>query len=251
MADYAKMKNSELEVLLKERNLPTNGRKAEMVARLQEADAAKPASTPMEEPAKVSSTTQPVQATTASKSEEQPTPEAAPDADASKTVLTKTHANGEAIENKEEEAQDNAAFSANLATTSLDEEIARRKKRAEKFGMTETESDAIRNLERQKRFGTGPKSAGEGDADEAGVSKLDEALSTKKPRGAKRGRDDNGGASYEDEHLIKRRGGFRGRGRGRRPRGRPQSDRADGSGAPKWMNDVDRTARDKRSAKFG
>jgi SAP domain-containing ribonucleoprotein len=46
------------------------------------------------------------------------------------------------------------SFSANLPTTSLDEEIARRKKRAERFGLSAQESDALKALERQKRFGT-------------------------------------------------------------------------------------------------
>ena len=40
MPDYAKMKNAELEALLKQRSLPHTGKKAEMVARLQEADKA-------------------------------------------------------------------------------------------------------------------------------------------------------------------------------------------------------------------
>ena len=40
MADYAKMKNAELEALLKERNLPHTGKKADLVKRLQDADAA-------------------------------------------------------------------------------------------------------------------------------------------------------------------------------------------------------------------
>jgi len=45
------------------------------------------------------------------------------------------------------------AFSANLPTTSLDEEIARRKKRAERFGLNAEESETLKSLERQKRFG--------------------------------------------------------------------------------------------------
>lgn len=38
MTDYSKLKNAELEILLKQRNLPHTGKKADMVARLQEAD---------------------------------------------------------------------------------------------------------------------------------------------------------------------------------------------------------------------
>jgi len=38
MADYSKMKNAELESLLKERGLPHTGKKAELVKRLQDAD---------------------------------------------------------------------------------------------------------------------------------------------------------------------------------------------------------------------
>ncbi|KAF2083897.1 hypothetical protein K490DRAFT_60078 [Saccharata proteae CBS 121410] len=42
MTDYSKMKNAELETLLKDRKLPHTGKKAEMVARLHEADKATP-----------------------------------------------------------------------------------------------------------------------------------------------------------------------------------------------------------------
>ncbi|KAG9636174.1 hypothetical protein KCU64_g14699, partial [Aureobasidium melanogenum] len=39
MTEYTKMKNAELEALLKERNLPHTGKKADLVKRLQEHDA--------------------------------------------------------------------------------------------------------------------------------------------------------------------------------------------------------------------
>src|SRR5262249_41752067 len=38
MSDYSKMKNADLEALLKERGLPHSGKKADLVARLQEDD---------------------------------------------------------------------------------------------------------------------------------------------------------------------------------------------------------------------
>ena len=285
MADYSKMKNVELEALLKERNLTAGGKKAEMVARLQEADAAKPTSSepaPTAQPvspskASPSPTSKPVDKSEAQNDQH---PTNGTEAQATKT----TTADAGAIEDKEgiddeaarrkkrankfgtkdsgdkkdaENPEESSAFGANLAATSLDEEIAKRKKRAEKFGTTEQESDAIRILERQKRFGVGAEATGEAEADTesgAGVNKLDEALSEKKARGRKRGLDEAGADAFEDEHLIKRRGGFRGRGRGRgrfRGRGGAQGGGRDASGPPKWMGEGDRTAREKRSAKFG
>src|ERR1700761_3930036 len=41
MPDYSKMKNADLEALLKERGLPHTGKKADMVSRLQEDDKSK------------------------------------------------------------------------------------------------------------------------------------------------------------------------------------------------------------------
>ncbi|KAK5154078.1 hypothetical protein LTR04_006061, partial [Oleoguttula sp. CCFEE 6159] len=41
MSDYTKLKNAELETLLKERSLPHTGKKADLVARLQESDSKK------------------------------------------------------------------------------------------------------------------------------------------------------------------------------------------------------------------
>lgn len=265
MADYTKMKNTELEALLKERNLPHHGRKADMIARLQEADQADPSSAPKSEPAKpapkptakpVESTakpTAPAPSATTNNAQSEPNPGVEKTTNASKTEQAEPDEATNEQSRDGEEAKPATSFSANLAETSLEEEIARRKKRAAKFGMSEQESDAIKNLERQKRFGTGPKDTAEG------VSKLDEALSEKGRRGAKRGRDDSAADSYDDPGLKRRRGAFRGRdrgrGRGRGRRGPPRGDNSEsrgggGGGGASWMSEADRAAAEKRKAKF-
>lgn len=94
-------------------------------------------------------------------------------------------------------------FTLNLAASDVDKEMAKRKARAERFqtgGQASTEpettetatadTDALKNLERAKRFGTG----------QTAIGKLDEALPSERergPRGKKRGT----GAVDEDATL--------------------------------------------------
>ena len=200
--DYSKLKNSELESLLKERGLPHNGRKAEMVARLQDADKGSGPTTNGSAPANTAADLDTPAATTLS-DDDKPTATTELVAEdgpkASQSVSEKVEAEG---------GQSDATYTANLASTSLDEEIARRKKRAEKFGTTEQETNAIKNLERQKRFGAGPETT---TADTEGVNRLDEALPERRARGAKRSRDDPTAETFEDPGLKRPRGGFRGK----------------------------------------
>ena len=95
----------------------------------------------------------------------------------------------------------------------------------------------MKALERAKRFGTG--TAGE----QAVVKGLDEALPERKKRG--RGGHDNAGEGSKRQKQ----------GRGGRPRGPERQDSganpSANSGAPKWMNEADRAAAEKRKAKFG
>ena len=264
MPEYAKMKNSELEALLKERKLPHQGRKDEKVARLVEADMST-----SKAPDSRSTETQATTKKTASKSESIEAPIQKPNSgETSNTKKTEpaeiaagadsptveATSNGEKPPDGEEEAKPATSFSANLASTSLDEEIARRRKRAEKFGMSEQESDAIKSLERQKKFGTGPATIDEpADGTSAsGVNRLDEALPEIRQRGAKRGHADNSAETYDDPGLKRRRGGFGGRGRGRGRRGFVQGDRDNGrvGGSTSWMTEADKAAAEKRKAKF-
>jgi len=128
----------------------------------------------------------------------------------------------------------------------MDEEMKKRKARAERFGTGNTDktatapdAEAMKALERAKRFGTGG----------GGFSKLDEALPMERERRGKRGLEQD---SYDDPGLRSGRGGrrFRGRGHGR---GGPRGGRPEGvkktSGAA--VSDNDRLAAEARKKRFG
>ena len=99
---------------------------------------------------------------------------------------------------------------ASLPSTSLDSELAKRKARAARFGLAESSDDALKALERAKRFGTGGKE------DREGVKGLDEALPERNGRGGrKRGREEGEGDGNEGRGRGRRRVGGRERvGRG-------------------------------------
>lgn len=280
MSDYGKLKNPQLESLLKERGLPHTGKKADMVNRLQENDKASesapaaaaaanedeidwdddaapaesaapapdatesagegnnPAAVPNQVPAIDPSTTDdlavnPPAETTAASNGEEKTADAAP-----------------VVEEKKEEPD----YSMGLETTDLEAEIAKRKARAEKFGIKEGEEDpdaleAIQKLERAKKF----------NETDGAVSKLDGALSDRREKRRRDGGDDRGGD-------FKRRGGRGGGGGGggrnfggrrggdRGPRrdggGDRRRDERSGGGGGSWMNAEDRRAADARKSRF-
>jgi SAP domain-containing ribonucleoprotein len=134
------------------------------------------------------------------------------------TVQPPTEAAEEATaEEKKEPAPD---YSKGLAATKLDEEIEKRRKRAEKFGMKVEDDEGLKKLERSKKFGENGPPAG-----------LDEALPE---RSRKRGRE--GGDEAGDN---KRRGG--GRSGGGQRGGRGGRDRRD--------NRENRDGRDNREAR--
>ena len=114
----------------------------------------------------------------------------------------------------------------------MDEEIAKRKARAKKFGMDESKDETLKELERQKRFG-GTELAG----------KLNQALPEKRDR--KRGRE------AEDAGDARKRGrpGIGRRGSGRPDAGRPAPSRTD-RGTPIGLSDADKAAAERRRAKF-
>jgi len=115
-----------------------------------------------------------------------------------------------------------ADFSQNLAQTSLDAELEKRKARAARFGLpVAEESDAVKALERAKRFGM--------DTEEGKkvVGGLDSALPERARNKRGRGEDDKG----EEEKGAKRQDSRRreGRGRGRPARvGRQRNGARDG-----------------------
>jgi len=149
----------------------------------------------------------------------------------------------------------------NLPQSEVDSEMAKRKARAERFGTSApaangesgesaTDTDALKALERAKRFGAGQTAMG----------KLDEALPADRERGSrKRGRVEE--SSAMDDPGLRR--GFGGRsdrgGRGDRLRGRGGRDnsrRRTGdkptgvSKASAFTSEADRMAAEARKKKF-
>lgn len=298
------MKNAELEALLKERSLPHTGKKAEMVARLQEDDkqkaaaAVKPAAPSATAPAPEDEidwddedTAKPAPAATAEVKEiqkeeaktatteaaaqamaaggqgrvanPQAVPNQVPDTDPSTTDdLSVKPANGstdaaKSADAKAEQKEEKPAvdYSRGLATTTLEEEIEKRRARAKKFNLPFDEKaieEQVKKLERAQKFGN-----------EAEAPKgLNEAL----PERRKRGRDekDEGGRGGS---ANKRRGGrFDGRHNNRRNKGRggnrdeqaktggaaktEGASKQNTSGASSWMSEVDRAKAEARKAKF-
>ncbi|KAM0717156.1 hypothetical protein Q7P37_007008 [Cladosporium fusiforme] len=185
MAEYAKKKNDELQTLCKERGLAHTGKKADLVKRLEDHDAdssntsaapAAPAAAedeidwdeePATETAKAA-TSEPNAAAIAAGGIGQPqNPQAvpnqqvgedpaqpdtsvgaAPAAPKTDDVPQGTEAAAEPRKTPDE------AFSLGLQERTLDDEIAKRKKRAEKFGLDPSADETLKQLERAKRFGT-------------------------------------------------------------------------------------------------
>ncbi|EAW18944.1 SAP domain-containing protein [Aspergillus fischeri NRRL 181] len=294
--DYSKKTNAELVEILKSRSLPHTGKKAEMVARLQEDDEnkAKAASAPA--PAAKTDAADdvidwedddvPAADTTAVKPSTEAgaaaiaaggkgavaNPVAVPnqklDTDPATTDDLKVESKGaapsaesgaqghEGTEGAPAEAAPAAPaeekpapdYSMGLPITEMEEELKKRKARAEKFGITEESKAAIaeaeKQLERAKRFGTAvqPTPAG-------GVKGLDEALPTEKSR--KRGRGDNEQASRGGKRRdIGGRGKFRGKGRGNRNQNQRNEGNAGKTSEQSNMSEKDRLAMEARKKRF-
>ncbi|KAL2008541.1 hypothetical protein VTN00DRAFT_6735 [Thermoascus crustaceus] len=288
--EYSKKTNAELIEILKSRSLPHNGKKAELVARLQEDDAkqSKPAPAPADPTAKADaaddvidwdddevkpSTEAGATAIAAGGKGDVPNPPAVPnqklDIDPSKTDDLHVEAKGAppagapeaetagkadetaaATEEKPAEPAEKPAvdFSIGLKSTELEEELKKRKARAEKFGIVEDSKTALEEaekaLQRAKRFGTTTNNLG------VGVKGLDEALPNERPR--KRGRDnDEGGRGGK-------RRSFGGRNNGNRRRGPPgggngnrnRNGGGNGNGRPAF-NEKDAAALEARKKRFG
>lgn len=121
------------------------------------------------------------------------------------------------------------SYSMNLPSSEVDEELRKRKARAERFGMSQdtaitavaqtangevkqttvADADALKALERAKRFGAS--------TEDTGIAKLDQALSQE--AGKKRGRGAGDADSFDDPGLRMRGGKRRFRGTGRRGAG--------------------------------
>lgn len=276
--DYSKKKNAELEALCKERNLPHIGKKADLVKRLEEHDAkssvpptdAAPATTSDTAPATAAedeidwddepaaavaeaskATTEPAKAAIEAGGVGQvKNPQAVPNQEAaidpSKTsdlTVEKTaddNAAPPAIEEaKKEEEKPKVDFSIGLAASNLDDEIAKRKARAKKFGMDESKDEELKKMEREKKFGK---------TEVTGM--LDQALPERRER--KRGRE--GGADHSRDGSKRRNG----RGGGSPAMGERQDSRSRNDGpakasksTTKAFSDADRAKVEARKAKFG
>ncbi|KAL9104501.1 MAG: hypothetical protein Q9187_008893, partial [Circinaria calcarea] len=232
-SDYSKKKNADLEELLKARSLPHTGKKADLVARLQQYDKdhpepstkpaeSKPSATVADDeidwdddaigldaPTSVTKPSEPGAAALAAGGQGPvPNPAAVPnqsiDIDPSTTSDLKATGNTDApaVTDSAPAAEPTptpasaADFTKGLSTTSIDTEIEKRKTRAARFGIQESNDDALKALERAKRFGTGSKE------EKVAVKGLDTALPERSAAvGKKRGR---GGEVGEGERAGKR-----------------------------------------------
>lgn len=121
-------------------------------------------------------------------------------------------------------------YTRGLPQTDLEAELAKRKARAQKFGIVEDDDTALKEatkqLERAKRFGTGAEA---GTTPAAGVSRLDQALPDERSRKRRNeGRNDN--RNEQGGRGGKRRDTGAGRNRNRqRGDGNRNRDRGDGN----------------------
>lgn len=286
--DYSKKTNADLVEILKSRSLPHTGKKAELVARLQESDSQSGAAPAPSSAAKADTTddvidweddevpaegtkpsTEPGAAALAAGGKGQVSnPAAVPNQqlgdnpaatsdlkvestgeeagkEGSEAVPAAATAEGGADAQEEEKPAPN--FAKGLPTTEMEEELRKRKARAEKFGITEDSQTAIaeaeKSLERAKRFGTGADpNAG------VGVRKLDEALPQEKSR--KRGRNDQGGRGGKRRNFGGRNQGRR-QGGGNRNRREGGNNSTNGTSGQSSRSEQDRAAMEARKQRFG
>ena len=176
------------------------------------------------------------------------------------------------LEHTSEDAQDSpsvntdtalatsASYALNLPQSEVDSEMAKRKARAERFGTSvpaanaetgesATDTDALKALERAKRFGAGQTAMG----------KLDEALPAERERGSKKRDRTEESSAMDDPGLRRGFGGRSGQGRGDRLRGRAgrdnsrrrTGDRPAGVSKPSaFTSEADRLAAEARKKKF-
>lgn len=219
--DYSKKTNADLIEILKSRSLPHTGKKADLVARLQQDDEKKATDAPAtnsktdtaedvidwddEVPAEQASTEAGANAIAAGGKGAVANPVAVPnqqlDTDPAAAEELKVESTGAAAavtgqsDATATEAEKKTAvveFTQGLPASELEEELRKRKARAAKFGLVEDTETAVKEAEKQldraKRFGTGDTT----EANTAvGVRGLDEALPNEPSR--KRSRNDQGG----------------------------------------------------------
>lgn len=263
-SEYEKKTVAQLQELLKARGLTASGKKAELVARLQEADKtadttkeaeAKPDVTEDiidwddEAPAAEASLKESAQASTeagaatiaAGGQGQVPNPVAVPNQTLGEDPAKTDDLH---VETKEAATEEKPVidYSIGLQPTEVEEELKKRKARAEKFGVVaETTSDsteAEKTLERAKRFGTS------GSADSGvGVNRLDQALPAERERKRGRGGDEHGGRGGKRRNVG---GGGR-----NRVQNRKTNNQAGRSNDPKPVfSGKDKAAADARKKRF-
>ncbi|RMD43366.1 hypothetical protein DV735_g1776, partial [Chaetothyriales sp. CBS 134920] len=239
MSDYSKKTVADLQEILKSRKLQHTGKKAELIARLQQSDKDAEAAEAPEtvEPAEPEQEQEQEPATEEAEApavSQAPTEE--PVAPSPDTTLAAT-----------------TNYALNLPTESLDDEAARRKKRAERFGTGavaangEADSEEAKKAARAEKFGTG-------------LGKLNEALPTERIRGAKVAKESVEDTVMDDPGLIKRGGRARAGPKGRfrpgagadaRRRSQRTPDRPTGVRKPAaYTSDRDRAAAEARKKRF-
>lgn len=127
-------------------------------------------------------------------------------------------------------------FAANLPTTSLDDEIARRRKRAARFGLSAQESEALKTLERRKRFGLHDDELGD-----KKISGLDDALPERPQHQNQQYGRRNGGVAAAGGSLRGKRNGFQ---------GGVQTGRVQKPGGGVLLNAEDRRKAEERKRRF-
>lgn len=275
--DYGKKTNADLVEILKSRSLAHTGKKADLVARLQEDDAknaAAPAETKADTAAEdVIDWDDDVPAEAANAATEAgataiaaggkgavANPVAVPnqklDIDPATTDDLKVDSTGVTDAAQPgaaaEEVQEKPAvdYTRGLPATELEEELKKRKARAEKFGIVEDHETAVKEAEKQlsraKRFGTGAEAEG---GATVGVHGLDQALPDEKSR--KRGPKDQGGRGGKRRDMGRNRNrNGRGDGRGDGVQKRTGGGNA-ASGRPKSnRNEKDNAAMEARKKRF-
>ena len=272
MSDYSKMKNADLEVILKERGLPHSGKKADLVARLQEDDKKKASSTvpeedeidwdlddtlPADEPKTTAVATAPPVAET---KKEDPKPRSAKPAKPAVTTATTAAAtttkttNGDAAASTTDQptvpsvadapAKD---YTAGLKETTAEDEIEKRRRRIKRFMDPNDPESVKRGEEELKKLDRAEKFK-----DLEATTKVDSALPERK---RKRDHDNESGDTREG-----RGGGFKRRGRhpGRSGRGGDGQSNKGGTGveskgsggAVTWMSDAERAKAEARKQRF-
>ena len=269
MADYSKKTNADLVEILKSRSLPHTGKKAELVARIQQDDEQKASAAPAttttaaedvidwdDEPAEPA-TEAGANAIAAGGKGAVSNPVAVPnqklDTDPAATEDLKVESTGDAEKAAaEEEAKPPPVdYTRGLPASELAAELEKRKKRAEKFGIQEDAETALKeaekSLERAKRFGAGAAEAESSGS--IGVKGLDEALPNEPAR--KRARNEQGGRGGKRRDVGRNRHG-RGHGNQNRNGGGNAGPRATvkPSGVQKSWSEKDTAALEARKKRF-